>query len=189
MQKVFLVIAVAFASLALAPPVRPASASPDDLATLPPNTTVNHLPGPDLLAGASNPQAVNLYHFLGGSAFSPVRTSTVYTYGAGNCMTADGAMTVDYQLPQGATLLGVRIFYYNNGLAGGVNAYLANYNGAGVAATLLNETTTANTGYASEYFALSPAVTIDNYSATHIVGAWIPAGMKLCGARLFYEIP
>ncbi len=152
----------------------------------------DHLPGAD---DSASPAAVNGtsgssgYLFVAASAFTPRNSATSVNYIGAGCIAAPDYVVSDVQLPEGVSVLGVRAYYYNNGLPGGLTTSFTSYDGAGAATDHLFTTTTLNSGYANEYLALPTAETIANADRAYVLQASTPTNMRFCGMRVFFQYP
>lgn len=187
MKKLLLHVAAA----ALFGACLPALATEATTDGFPPAQNLNyyHMPGPDMTAdGITAPTGGSDYLFVAGSAFTPRSSSTTVTYPGGGCINASGSYVVtSLELPQGAEISGVRIFYYNNGSANSATAALTSYAGDGGSSDLIFGTTTQNTGFVSEYFMpSSPPLVINNGGQAYALLASTGSGLQLCGMRVFY---
>lgn len=129
------------------------------------------------------------YLFIAGSALSPRTSSQTVSYIGAGCIATNDAVTTDLQLPDGAEILGVRVYYYNSGQPGAVRTFLTSYDGAGSFFDHLNMPSTFDDGYASEYFPLPTPLVVDNFSQSLVLTANTSTGLQLCGLRVFYEAP
>ncbi|MEZ5463217.1 hypothetical protein [Dokdonella sp.] len=152
------------------------------------NVSYYHAPGPDLASdGSAAPSGGTQYLFLAGSAFTPRTSSQTVSYPGGGCSFSDNALTTSLELPEGATVQGVRLYYYNNGLPSSVGLFLTAYTGAGGTSDLLTGSSSEDTGYASEYFAASTPLSIDYAGQSYVLTATMNSGQRLCGMRVFYS--
>jgi hypothetical protein len=141
-------------------------------------------------AAMADPQGIaQSYLFFAGSALSARTSSQSVSYISAGCIATNGAVTTDLQLPDGADVQGVRMFYYNQGQAGDVTAFLTSYDGAGGLVDHLAASSTMDEGYASEYFALTTPLVVDAFTQSLVLTANIDAGLRLCGLRVFYAAP
>jgi len=130
------------------------------------------------------------YLFVAGSAFTSRDSSNAVSYaGAGCVVSTSNYVVTDLQLPDGANVLGIRSYYYNNGQPGSVAATLTSYDGAGGFTDHVIGNSTMNTGYADEYFgAVTPPV-IDNASLSYALLGKTVANTQFCGIRVFFQYP
>jgi hypothetical protein len=149
-----------------------------------------HAPGADEDARAATaPAGTSAYQFVAGSAFTSRTSTQSVTYPGSGCKFSDGALTTDVQLPSGATVNGVRLYYYNNAAPGSVGLFFTNYDGAGNFNDLLADSSTMSTGYSSEYFPLPTPHVINNANTAYVLTATMSANLRFCGARVFYATP
>lgn len=156
----------------------------------PHNFNYIHAPGADEDARAANaPSGTSAYQFVAGSAFSARTSAQSVTYPGAGCKFSDGALTTDVQLPEGASVSGVRLYYYNSGAAGNVGLFFTIYDGAGAVSDLLSATSTMNSGYSSEYFSLPAPHLVNNADNSYVLTGTMSANLRFCGARVFYSTP
>ena len=151
------------------------------------NLNYHHMPGPDMAADGTNAPAgvAGQYLFLAGSAFTPRASDQTITYPAAGCTNSSGGFVVtSLELPDGAEVFGLRLYYYNNGSSGSVSGALSSYTGDGGYTDHILGNSTGNTGYSSEYFQATSLV-IDNSQSYALLGS-TGAGLSLCGIRVFY---
>ena len=190
MNKMISGIATAAMLLGFASPVFAAdgiSAAPASA----PGINYNHMPGPDMAAdGSVAPNGVvgNQYLFLAGSAFTPRTSAQTVTYPGAGCSNSSAALTTSLELPQGASILGVRLYYYNNGTPNAVGLFLTTYPGDGNSTDQLVASSALNIGYSSEYFALPAAMVVDNVAHAHALTGVTGGTTRLCGMRVFYAL-
>jgi hypothetical protein len=142
--------------------------------------------------------ATSVMHFLfvAGSAFNP-RNST-YTYaesGGGGCIyqvagSTDGIFNVNLQLPEGAVIDKLRLFYYDSS-ANNAGAWVTEYDGAGGMSDVAYIQSTSAAGYGN---AANTAFSYMVKNNEHgLVLKWrsnqLGSTMQLCGMRIRYWIP
>ena len=189
MKKKILSIAAAVALLGGCPFAFATEATTDGF---PPaqNLNYHHMPGPDMAAdGAITPAGVaGQYLFVAGSAFTPRKSGQIITYPGGGCTnTSSDWVLTSLELPDGAEVLGLRLYYYNNGSAGSVSGALTSYTGAGGSSDLLVGTSTENIGYSSEYFPATTPLVIDNFAKSYALLGTTGIDLRLCAIRVFYS--
>lgn len=190
MNKMISGIAIAAMLLGSASPVFAAdgiSAAPGSA----PGINYQHMPGPDMAAdGSAAPNGVvgNQYLFLAGSAFTPRTSAQTVTYPGGGCSSSSAALTTSLELPQGASILGVRLYYNNNGTPNAVGLFLSTYPGDGSVTDQLTGTSSASSGYVSDYFSLAVPLVIDNFSQAYVLTGVTTASSRLCAMRVFYAL-
>lgn len=170
----------------------PAFANEATAEGFPPAQNLNyyHMPGPDMaVKGTAAPSAVNAdkYLFVAGSAFTPRNSGDIVTYPGAGCTYTDGYINTSLNLPDGASVAGVRLFYYNSGSVGSVTIVLNTFAGDGTINNLLSTNSTMNTGYSSEYFGLASPAVIDNLTKSYVLIGATSADTLLCGMRVFYS--
>lgn len=152
----------------------------------PNNPVFTQLPDIDQSADANAPAGGNSYLFIAGSAFTPRISTQVVSYPGGGCAYSDLALTTSLELPSGAVVQGVRLYYYSTSSANKVFALLTSYPGDGSSSDALSTPSTFATGYSSEYFSLSTPLTISPVSRSYVLSSLMDVGTRLCGMRVFY---
>lgn len=179
-------VPIAAALLCICLPALASEASSDGF---PPAQNLNytHIPGadqafdrpPGLLGGES-------YLFIAGSAFTPRTSSQTVTYPGGGCSYSTAALTTSLEMPDGATISGVRVYYYNVTPLAALGMFLTTYPGNGTSSDLLTGNLTSSSGYSSEYIGFTNPLLIDNFTGAYALTATTAAGTRLCGMRVFY---
>lgn len=134
------------------------------------------------------PQAVH-YLFVAGSALTPRTSATTLNYPGSGCINASAAVTTDLQLPNGSTLEGVRVYYYDDSPAGSVGLWVTKYNGLGSVSDIINSTMPHAAGYADNYVAAPAVELIDNFNHAYVLTALTDTDTRICGFRVFYSTP
>ena len=153
------------------------------------NLNYDHMPGPDMVVDGTNAPAgvAGQYLFVAGSAFTPRNSSATITYPGGGCTNSSGDWVLtSLELPEGAEVLGLRLYYYNNGASGSVAGALTSYTGAGGSTDLILGSSTGSTGYSSEYFPAASSLVIDNGGQSYALLGSAGVNLRLCGIRVFY---
>src|SRR5690606_34327933 len=108
-------------------------------------------------------------------------------YPGAGCTYSNLALTTDIQLPDGAKILGVRSFYYNNNQpSDSLTMFLSSYDGAGGLTDHLVMASTFSNGYEDEYASLAMPLLVDNFSQAYVLTATMNSGIRFCGMRVFY---
>lgn len=170
-------------------PVVAQEASSDGGSTPAPNFSYYNVPGADEAQRTSAVAGSSQYIFISGSGFNARSSSQTVTYPGGGCTYSDVAVTTDLQLPEGASISGVRLFYYSADPTKTVSLYLTSYSGDGQFTDLLNEDSTLDVGYASDYFSLPSPAGVDNYNFAYALTATMDPDTRFCGMRVFYSAP
>ena len=134
------------------------------------------------------PQADH-YLFVAGSALTPRTSTTTLNYPGAGCINASAAVTTDLQLPNGSTLQGVRVYYYDDSPAGSVGLWVTKYNGLGSVSDIINSTMPHAAGYADNYVAAPAVELIDNFNHAYVLTALTDTDTRICGFRVFYSTP
>ena len=134
------------------------------------------------------------FKFVAGTAFHPRNSTMTWGYGYGGCTYATAnqydLMAADFQLPEGAVVDLVRMFYYDTNAADS-DMFLSIYDGAGGTSDPAQAHSSGTGGYGSnadtgfEY-------TVANYDYSMTI-QWRPNALgttqMLCGVRVRYFTP
>lgn len=140
------------------------------------------------------PQA-ELFKRVAGSNFQPRDSTTTYSYSGGGCMQRDANVgdswfTVDLQMPEGAVIDYLRVYYYDNDNNYDINSELWAFDGAGGTTLIAEADSSGAPGYSSagsDFFSHP----VDNLNETLAVVTSIQGGvgadLQLCGIRVRYQ--
>lgn len=144
-----------------------------------------------------NPDAAQAQFFkrAAGSNFQPRDSAATFSYGGGGCIRRDSNVgdswfTIDIQVPEGAIIDFMRVYYYDNSGTYDINSELWAFDGAGGTTLIAEADSTGAPGYStagSGFF----SHTVDNLNESLVVVASIQGGvgsdLQLCGIRLRYQ--
>lgn len=156
----------------------------------PQNLNYYDVPGPDLASddSAAPNGASGTFLFIAGSAFTPLGSTQTVEYSGSGCSTSNGTMTTSVMLPDGAEVLGFRMYYYNDGTPSNfATVRFQSYTGLGGQATLITGLAGGNTDYESQYFQSTSTLVIDGFNYSYALTASAPSGMRICGVRVQYS--
>ena len=140
-------------------------------------------------------QGVSVFQRIAGSNFQPRDSNTTFSYYGGGCMqrntnVGDSWFTVDLQVPNGALLDYLRVYYYDNNATYDIHSELWVFDSAGGTSLIAEADSSGTPGYSlagSDFF----AHTVDNTNETLVIVASIQGGvgstLALCGARVRYQ--
>lgn len=136
----------------------------------------------------------NFTTFIAGHDFLPRNAASSYMYGGAGCIASSsgGMVVADADLPEGASLYGVRLFYYDVSATSGMSYFTTTYDGFGNTTDILSGWVDSETpGYSSFYKALSPAHLVNQLSNSMVVQAQLPLdiNVRLCGIQLLWSMP
>ena len=171
---------------------QPVFANEGDADSFPPAQNLNHFdaPGADqLVEGVASPMgSTSRYLFVAGSAFTPRTSSQTVTYPGAGCTYSDQGLTTSLELPTGALIQGVRLYYYSLSSTANLSLFLTNYPGDGTFTDLISGTTASSAGgYLNDYFSPASAIAVDNVSGSYVLSATMQANTRFCGMRVFYS--
>lgn len=151
-----------------------------------------HLPGADnALENGNAPLAGSHWYFIPAGGFVRRDSTNSLTNVGDGCIQSDISATLnaDVQLPAGANILGVRIFYYAPNAGDYLRGWFTSYDGAGGYADLINAATTQTGGYFSEYFTPATAFSIDPTTYAYVLNTRFlgSTDVRMCGMRVFWE--
>ena len=155
------------------------------------NTVLPPLPGA--------PTTLNTYYqSFAGTEFHPKSTTGVKTASAeSHCIYADEVagnpatdpLIVPVQMPQGAVITQITLYYWRGTSTDNPNLDLKRSNMLGTVDTPGTITATGGSGYSSKSLDLNPTITVDNATYGYFLNARLNhagSGMRLCGARIAY---
>lgn len=149
----------------------------------------NRAQAPDALT------ATSAYYFVAASAFTARSSITSTSYSGGGCIKMngpeqDGAINTDIQIPDGASIVGMRFFYADTTAFNLVNVYLLAFDGASNSVELVSGSSQAHVGYGNTYLALTTPFVVDNFAQSLAIQV-VPMGTTptFCGARVYYSVP
>jgi hypothetical protein len=151
----------------------------------------------DAAESVNGSQATQFFVRASGSNFVPRDSTATFSYSGGGCLQRDSNVgdswfTYDVQIPDGAVIDFLRVYYYDNNATYDINSELWAFDGAG-GTTLIAEADSSGTlGYSStgsDFF----SHTVDTLSESLVVVASIQGGvgdsLEICGIRLRYQLP
>lgn len=139
--------------------------------------------------------ATTAYYFVPASAFSRRSSVASTTYSGGGCITMNGpsrlngAITTDIQIPDGASILGVRYFFANTDATHSVDVTITTFDGASNFTDLVLGSSPAQSGFGDQYAALTTPAIVDNLNKSYVIQAYPTGTPTFCGARVFYSVP
>lgn len=180
-----LAVAGSLAALAQDPHDRDAGAPAADKIT--PVEEVELLPDP-----AATDQ-ITYFKFLSANTFVPYDDDMTYNYYDAGCMyRTGGAYWTEHslELPQGAVIDFVRLFFYDNDAEHDAQAYVAAYDGTGNTTAVATVSSVGVPGQSSVGISV-PAYTVDNVAAALSVslnyGGATTSSLRICGVRIRYQ--
>jgi hypothetical protein len=144
-----------------------------------------------------NPAAPQAQHFMraAGSNFQPRDSTSTFSYSGGGCTqrnsnVGDSWFTLDLQLPNGAVIDFMRVYYYDDSSTYDINSELWAFDGAGGTTLIAEADSTENPGFSasgSGFF----THTVDNLNESLVIVASIQGGVgadvQLCAVRVRYQ--
>jgi hypothetical protein len=148
----------------------------------------------ELLPDPSALDATLYYKFISANTFVPYDDDMTYTYSSGGCMYRNGGGNYTehtLQLPQGAEIDYLRVYFWDNDATHNATAYLFAYDGKGGTSTIASVSSSGQAdSYRSEgsgYFShivdnLGEALSLSLY-----YGGATTSDLKICGVRIRYQ--
>ena len=130
-----------------------------------------------------------------GSNFIPRDSTATFSYGGGGCIqrnsnTGDSWFSMDLQVPDGAILDFMRVYYYDNDVNYDINSELWAFDGAGGTTLIAQADSNGALGYSSTLSDMFNH-TVDSINESLVIVASIQGGigsnLKLCGVRVRYQ--
>jgi hypothetical protein len=130
-----------------------------------------------------------------GSNFQPRSSATTFSYLGGGCIqrdsnVGDSWLTIDLQVPEGAIIDFLRVYYFDNTATYDINSELWAFDAAGGTTQIAEADSAGSPGYSSAGSGFF-AHTVDNVNESLVVVASIQGGvgssLALCGIRIRYQ--
>ncbi len=180
-----LVVALSLAALAQGPEERDVAVSPGVVKVV---EEVELLPDPEA------PNATLYFKFISANTFVPYDDDMTYNYSAGGCMyrTGGGNYTEHtLQLPQGAEIDFLRVYFYDNDPTRNATAYLFAYDGEGHSTSIASVSSSGANDYytsaGSGYFSHFVDNSSEALSLSLYYGGATTSDLMICGVRLRYQ--
>lgn len=167
------------------PGVRDVPVPPDQVAVV---EEVEVVPAP------SATDATLYFKFVSANTFVPYDDDMTYTYSSGGCMSRTGGGNYTeqtLQLPQGAEIDYLRVYFYDNDAAHNATAYLFAYDGKGHSTSIASA---SSSGQADSYSSVGSGYfshIVDNLnealSLSLYYGGATTSDLKICGVRIRYQ--
>lgn len=160
-----------------------------------PNTQAPPLAGDEELLDGPDASQTQFFERVAGSSFRPPDSATEFDYGANGCLyrvgaTGGNAFTYDLQLPQGAQINFLRLFFNDASLPDNIELDLVAFDNAGLTVLIEEIASTGWTGWGSTTSTTVSHV-VDNGGWAYILWAAIPdgpeSGLQLCGVSIGFE--
>jgi hypothetical protein len=148
----------------------------------------------ELLPGPADPNATAYFKFIGASAFTPIRSDMTYDYaGAGCIYRTGGTEFTDHtlQVPQGAVIDFLRVFFYDNDPVNDAEAIIWSFDGAGNSYRVTKVASAGTPGWSSAGTVEPFTYTVNNREETLILRLDYEAAtsdnLQICGVRVRYQ--
>jgi catechol 2,3-dioxygenase-like lactoylglutathione lyase family enzyme len=133
------------------------------------------------------------YFFAAGSTFRPRDSVTGWDYVSNGCISARGGsdlFTLHLEVPHGARIDYLRIFYYDTNAAA-TRGYITTYDAQGGTIDLVGVSSTGTAGYGTALSAYLGHI-VDTENDAYVLN-WVPGAqgttVRLCGLRVAYRLP
>lgn len=133
------------------------------------------------------------YFFAAGSTFRPRDSVTGWDYVSNGCISARGGsdlFTLHLEVPHGARIDYLRIFYYDTNAAA-TRGYITTYDAQGDTTDLVGVSSTGTAGYGTALSAYLGHI-VDTEDNPYVLN-WVPGAqgttVRLCGLRVAYRLP
>lgn len=152
-------------------------------------------PGEELeLTEAAAPDAETFFLRLAGVNFRPRDSDMEYEYGGSGCMYRSDSVGeiyfyADVQIPDGAEIDYLRVYYYDNSTAYDASSFLFSFDGEGNYTEIAHATGSDTPGYGnagSGFFSYF----VENTNGALVVNANLPSSddtLMFCGVRIRYQ--
>lgn len=144
--------------------------------------------------------ATSHYHFIPAAAFTLRDAGDSKAYRDGGCVrpemvASDGMLAVTLDIPDGAALLGLRIYYQGTTTSDSYAGWITSLDNAGDYTDLVyvpSDPVAGASDYGSHYVALATPETVDHYNKAYVAylrASSVSPAAWVCGVRVFYEMP
>ena len=166
----------------------------DQAANLPDKTTV--VEEVELLAGAAGPNQTTFYKRYSADTFTPIYSDMQYTYGSGGCMYRTSGSLYDYtahtvQLPEGAEITYLRLYFYDNSADHNVAAKLMSFDGRGSQTVIDSVQSSGTPGWSSVGSGSPFSYVVHNMDES--IAVWLgfdsntDSTVQICAVRIQYK--
>jgi len=150
----------------------------------------------ELLAGAADPNRTFFYKRYSADTFTPAFSDMEYRYDTGGCIHRTGGGSYDHtahsvQLPEGAEITYVRLYFYDMDAENNAVAQLMSYDGQGHLALIDVVQSAGTPGWSSVGSGVPISYVVHNVDEA--LALWLNFGnntsdtLRLCGVRIQYE--
>jgi hypothetical protein len=147
----------------------------------------------ELLPDLEAPDQFLYYKFISANTFVPYDDDMTYAYGGAGCVYRTGGTRFanhTLQLPQGAEIDYVRVFFYDNDASYDAGVYLYAYDGYGAFTEIRRVTSSGTPGQGSQgsgFFSYFVDNQAEALSLTLDYGLGGNQNVQICGVRLRYQ--
>jgi hypothetical protein len=144
-------------------------------------------------SGATAAASTQKFMFVSASGFTPLDDDMTYNYFTAGCMYRTGGSSFSeyaVQLPQGAIVDYLRVYYYDNDAVNNATAFLFSFDGVGNYTEIASAASTGTPGLmntGSGFF----AHTVDNVDGSLELrlsyGGATTSNLRICGVRIRYQ--
>ena len=189
----FLIVLALTVILAIALTLAAIAQDPDDREAASPSDKITVIEEIELLPDPTAPNQTIYFKFISANTFVPFDDDMTYTYWGSGCVyRTGGANWTEHtlQLPQGAEIDYLRIFFYDSDAANDAQAYLFAYDGLGGGTEIASVGSTGTPGQSS---ALSVPLShvVDNRTEALSLrldyGGATNDDLRICGVRVRYQ--
>jgi hypothetical protein len=144
-------------------------------------------------SGATAAASTQKFMFVSASGFTPLDDDMTYNYFTAGCMYRTGGSSFSeyaVQLPQGAIVDYLRVYYYDNDATYNATAFLFSFDGAGNYTEIASAASTGTPGQSSTGSGFV-AHTVDNVDGSLELrlsyGGATTSNLRICGVRIRYQ--
>ncbi|REJ74058.1 MAG: hypothetical protein DWQ36_09250 [Acidobacteria bacterium] len=153
--------------------------------------------GPMVEDGAPEGPGSQAFLRAAGSNFAPRDRTTTFSYYGGGCMqrtsnAGDSWFTWDVQVPDGAVIDFLRVYYYDNNATFDINAELWSFDAGGGSSLIAEADSSGSPGYSSagsDFFSHPVSTVNESLVVVASVQGGVGSSLALCGVRLRYQVP
>lgn len=163
-------------------------------------TEVKSLPvsGEALDEQALSPNIVSAFYHIPGSVLMPVDSSTTLAYDYMGCVHAKTGggdlLNAPLDIPDGSTLIGARLYYYDANAGSDVRGWVTRYNEDGTDYDdIVSTVSSGSSGYGNSWGDANSSMNVmDMYNWSYVLNARLNGAsdtLQVCGLRVMYSPP
>jgi hypothetical protein len=145
-----------------------------------------------------SPNATSRYYHIPGSVLMPVDSSTTLAYDYMGCIHAKTGggdlLNAPLDIPEGSTLIGLRLYYNDTNAGTNINAWITRYNLDGTDYDdIVSVVSSGSAGHGNVWAEVDPTMNlVDPYNWSYVINGRVngaASSLQICGIRVMYSPP